>query len=82
MSAHEESFQAYLRDEVSAAGKRYEQAFEKVLLLTGNTGTPPAPDLLDASETLSESFRIYTGALRRLANFVPKRQSHDRAAHA
>ncbi len=70
MKAPQESFQTYLRHEVDNAGKGYEQAFEKILLLTRGPGLQPGPDLLDATQVLSENLRLYTGALRRMANFA------------
>jgi len=70
MRAPEESFQAYLRGEVDSAGERYEQAVERVFALTGGVSSQPGPDLLDAAEILRQSLRVYTGALRRLANFA------------
>ena len=68
MKVPEESFQSYLRCEVDTAGRHYEQAIERVFALTGGPAFHPGPDLLDATEELSKTLRLYTGSLRRLAN--------------
>ena len=70
MQAQDAIFQSYLRGEVDIAGKRYEQSIEKMFALTGGPNIQPGPDLLDATEVLSENLRLYAGALRRMANFA------------
>jgi len=76
MNAPEESFQSHLRCEVDTAGKRYEQAVEKVFALTGAPQIEPGPDLLDAAEAVTQTLRLYCGTLRRLANFAVQQVSH------
>ena len=76
MKAPEESFRSYLRCEVDTAGKRYEQAVEKVFALTGAPTIQTGPDLADAAEAVSQTLRLYTGTLRRLANFTAQQVAH------
>jgi hypothetical protein len=73
MKAPEESFQTHLRQEVEVAGQRYEQAVNNVFALIGRPDVQLAPELLNATEELSEDLRLYTGALRRMANFTANR---------
>jgi hypothetical protein len=67
------SFQSYLRREVKTAGKRYEQAVEKVFALTGEPNIQPGSELSDAIQVVGQTLRLYTGALRSLANFAARK---------
>ena len=70
MNSSDTKFQSYLRRDVETAGKRYEQAVEKVFALTGAPNIQPGSDLSDAIQVVGQSLRLYTGALRRMANFA------------
>ena len=79
MNAPQENFQTYLRGEVDTAGKRFEQTVEQVYALTSRQ---PGPELLGATRELSENFRLYAGALRRMANVASHRADSRQTAHA
>ena len=66
MTAPEEDFETYLRHEVNAAGERYEQSVQQMLALSNG----PGPGLAHATAVLAEDFRLYTGALRRMAHWA------------
>ena len=70
MKSTDAKFQSYLRREVEIAGKRYDEAVEKVFALTGAPNTQPGSDLLDAIQVVVHTLRLYTGALRELASFA------------
>jgi hypothetical protein len=63
------SFQAYLRQEVDEAAKRYEKATKRVFALTRGPEIKPGPQLLQAIESLSEATTLYINTLRRLAHY-------------
>ena len=77
MSSSEESFHAYLRDEVAAAGRRYERATEQIFAMTAGPTVKHAAGLSKAAEDLNETTRLYLGALRRLAHFSAHRAARQ-----
>ncbi len=71
MNSSDTKFQkSYLRREVETAGKRYEEAVEKVFALTEAPNIQPGSDLSDAIQVAGQRLRLYTGALRSLAKLA------------
>jgi hypothetical protein len=73
MKADQESFQAYLRGEVDAAGVRYDAAIDDVFRILNRNDGGNNPELLHAVRDASEDLRLYCGALRRMAHFLAGR---------
>jgi hypothetical protein len=67
MKAPEESFQSFLWQEADTQGRHYQEALEKLFSIAERDGQPGS-DLLDAAQMVKENLRLYTGALRRIAN--------------
>jgi hypothetical protein len=77
MKSPDAKFQSYLRREVQTAGKRYEQAVEKVFALTQEPNIQPGSDLSDAILVVGQTLRGYTGALRSLASFAAREMENQ-----
>ena len=72
MKSQDAKYLSYLRRGVKTAGKRYEQAVAKVFALTADPNIQPGSDLADALQVVGQTLRLYTGALRSLANSAAK----------
>ena len=70
MAAPEQSFSAYLRDEIISAGTRHEQAVDHLLALVAGDHAPnQGRELGKETEAVRHTLRVYIGTLRRMANF-------------
>jgi hypothetical protein len=72
MKPKDAKFQSYLRQEVESAGKSYETAVEKVFALTSPPDFQTGPDLAGAMHEVVKSLRLYSAALKSLANFATR----------
>ena len=78
-----DSFLSYLRQEVNSAGEQFEQARARVFALCGSDACHPDPRLLETTEDLAETMRMYLAALRRLACYLAhQNREPDRKAAA
>ena len=78
MKSQDAKFKSHLRREVETAGRRYEEAVEKVFALIGAPGMQPGSELLDAIQAAGQTLRLYTGALHDLAVSAAKEaQTHE-----
>ena len=72
MKPKDAKFHSYLRREVDTTGKSYEAAVEKVFALTSASDFQPGPDLAEAIQAVVKTLRLYSAALKSLANFATR----------